>query len=271
MSIPNPFSPASRLLVLAALLLCSACASTGSTRTSLLSPEWRPPPGQTCEVSETPDPLPMTDALVDSAAVANALPDAPSNGYAIIELRFDTLTAEASTLIVESDLSDDVAAAALRAVSSNIRPQRRLRELPGITEEQERAFVGALLLRVGFDHDMSLSVGRSEECRPKLANETFVAGATSTLLAEAIRSNPGLAQSQVVVLEMQLDSTGRVVEAHVAESSGDTRADALALRVARLAVFHPAIINRKRSAVEVSFPVRLRVGRAPPRRGRRPR
>jgi TonB family protein len=98
-----------------------------------------------------------------------------------------------------------------------------------------------------------------------------VAGATSTLLAEAIRSNPGLAQSQVVVLEMQLDSTGRVVEAHVAESSGDTRADALALRVARLAVFHPAIINRKRSAVEVSFPVRLRVGRAPPRRGRRPR
>ncbi|CAN5262666.1 hypothetical protein BH23GEM4_BH23GEM4_11470 [soil metagenome] len=266
--ISNSFSAVSRLFVLPALLACAACASAGSTRTSLLSANWTPPSGQRCEVDDTPVVLPTTDALVDSAAVANALPDAPSNGYAIVELRFDTLTAEAETRIVESDIGDAQLASVLRAVSSNLRRQRPLRDLPGDSLEQWRAFVGTLLLRVGLDDGVSLDVGRSEECRPRLTNGPLLQGTISTLWGEVVRINPGLAQPRTTVLKMQLSPTGQVTAASVVKSSGDIRADNVALRVGTIAAFQPALINRKASAVEVTFPVRLELDPGSIRRGR---
>lgn len=168
---------------------------------------------------------------------------------------------------MESDLANEDAAAVLRAVDSNVRSQRPLRELPGTAEQQWRAFVGTLLLRVEVDHALSLRVGHSEECRPRLTNPGLVVNTLSTLWGEVVRSTPAVARRQEVVLEMQLNAEGRVTEAKVVKGSGDRRADNVAHRAASLAIFQPALTNRRRSAVKVTFPVQFASDAKAARRG----
>lgn len=220
-------------------------------------------------MDETPTILPTSNALVDSAAVVAALrADAQADGYAVVEFAFDTLGALSASRIVESDLADQGTASVLRAVESNVRPQRALRDLPGNPEQQSRAFVGHAAA-AGF-----LRRRRRSACRPlrgvppQTHQRNTAAGDAQYPLGRSSqhqsRSRAAANRRARDAAEPNRSGDGRARGQELGRrSSGRRRAEG-----GTLAVFQPAVINRKASAVEVTFPVRLELDPGTPGRGR---
>jgi len=221
-------SPGYRSLVPIALALALVLPSHAVAQREKLLLSSRPPPkGQSCAISEREPPA--LDAMVDSVGLHADLvalwnSDEAERGYALLSLAIDsTGTFARPPGLIETDLPDLTAAMVAAFV--------------GERESAERIddYLYARV-KVTLDSVPHFELGRSETCRPELANRQEV----SRYLNAAARQTR---QSGTVALWLFVTGNGRVTEMKIQQSSGDDTVDRLALAVGQHMRFHPARVD----------------------------
>ncbi|NIR46332.1 MAG: energy transducer TonB [Gemmatimonadetes bacterium] len=106
-------------------------------------------------------------------------------------------------------------------------------------------------LQITIDSVPRFEVGRSEFCRPALANRQEL----TRILAGA---NQQAERYGTVRLELFVTGSGRVSEVKIDATSGDDMIDGLAIGVARAMRFKPASIDYVPTAVWIQMPVVFR-------------
>lgn len=217
----------------------AAAACFVGPRLTELTP-WSPPTGQSCTVTGPEGSLHL---LVDSAALAT---------------RIEGLGLRDGTLLL-SVHADSGEVQWVRQIE-RLLPRRRARQLEDVVREMVRAPAdtvawGRLVIRTAAGSVETLELGPSETCRPALVNADELAEE----LEEAYRTIRLLGTAR---LQMFVDSTGRVTEIELERSSGRPAVDNAAAFAARVARFHPAIVDRHPVGAWVSLAFTLREDRA---------
>lgn len=234
-----------RLLSVAAcflLAVATSCATAGNSQRETLLLSSRPAPeGQRCYIHDREPPA--LAALLDSAGLHAAVAghwktNRATRGYALVSIATDSAgNLRRASSIIDSDLPDRTAAALADIVAHRIQPDSIHARLHA-------------RVKVSLDSAPRFQVGRSESCRPELANRDEISRVLSAANSQAQRSG------RTVVLVL-VTETGRVAETKIQESSGGDMIDGLAIGVARAMRFKPAMIDYTPVPVWVAIPVRF--------------
>lgn len=249
-----------RIAALPLVLGLAACAPGAAAGPQLLTPGWVPPPGQRCELSDSPRQLPSVDQVVDSAALARDLAGAPGGGSGLFTVRFDTLGMADTVRLAGGAVPAGTQAAWHGAVT------RRMRErspLP-VPVRRGRPQSWSALLQVEGGASPRMRLGRSEECAPVLTNGFAVQGFAQQAFARQIRNNPMRQRPSQVMMDFVVDSTGAVRGARVHTSSGIPDMDEIARQAVEQGRFLPALLNRQAVGTKVRMPFAFTVN--PPNR-----
>ena len=161
-------SPAVRIAILAVTL--GACARGAATVSDvpIAFGRWRPPEGQSCYVDALEPPeLPALSAILDSAAVVNAL-RTHARGEVLMTLTFDATGRTERAAVIDRRMSGPAADAVRDVVTSHL-------HAPSGNERW------GVRLRAATGDSAFLSLGRRELCPPVLARIEPLALANATL------------------------------------------------------------------------------------------
>ncbi len=213
-------------------------------RKDLVLSDWRPPPGQTCEIMMPDRGLPAADAIVDTAAVESAIArlsksSDPPVGYALFSIMADrdSTGRPRRVHLLESDLPVETAAAVVELVQTHLR-------LPPEGQRNVR-------LRLTLGDGVRFAVGAQEMCKPVLRNRTDV----EIILSRAARR---LGYTGTAVVWIFVDRLGNVRRARLKESAGVPGIDELAVQLAYRMKLYPALSDRVPVPVWVTIPVVVR-------------
>ena len=222
---------------LAAALALSACASAGGrqppTRAALLS-ESPVPPDRGCTIAALPADLPSADLLVDSAALARdaaalwRASGAPP-GHALVALRFDVFGLNVRREVIEHRLPPALADSLQKLVFAHRRTVGKERREWGVR------------LRLDLDEQPELRVGRSQDCRARLAHgmdprDTRLGAGSGWAPSAGFSNAGGVAR---VTVRVSLDPRGHVVDARV-ERASRSISEHQVLSYVRSLLFEPA-------------------------------
>ncbi len=242
--------------VLGAVLVLGACAPAAQSLASdsatasapvLSLSEWRAPSGQRCVVRPEPTPLPAFGALFDSVAVAAVASEFPARGAALYSVAIDSLGILSELRLIESTLPEEEAVALQDTLI-------HFAKSGGSEAREVRPEVRNIHVRVRLDTGGTpgMRVGYSEECPPEMRDRRHL----ERLLAEA---NARARRSGQVELWIFIGEDGRVRQARVVGSSGDTFLDGIAVGLVSQIEFSPALLDRKPVPVWTKFPITFRV------------
>lgn len=215
----------------------AACAV--GPRLTELSP-WSPPAGQACRIA---GPEGFLEMLVDSAALVAGIEGLDlHDGTLLLSVRVDSGEVEWVRQI------------------DRLLPRSEARRITELVRDEVRAPAdtvawGRLVLRVAGSKVETLALEPSEVCEPALANPDEVADE----LEAAWRAIRLLGTTR---LGLHVDATGRVTAIELERSSGRPAVDNAAAFAARIARFHPAIVDRHPVDTWVSLAFTLREDRA---------
>lgn len=200
----------------------------------LLSPA-PPPPGRSCTVLIAS--LPAADRLLDLDLLRDSLRGHPP-GTALVAIRFDSVGAPLQPVLLESEPAGVDTAEVLRAVKVSLR---------------ERNGRGRWRLELRTGPEMSVRVGHSEACAPKLVDHNAV----DRLVEEGTPA--GLDGRAVIRFRVEVDGT--VGETRVARASGQPALDEHARTVVTRLTFLPGLLDGVPAPMWAELPLEFRVVR----------
>ena len=209
---------------LSALVVTAACAAGTSAvdRSTMFLSAAPAPQGRICHPAANPATLPSADAVVDSGAVARgARPGAGEpGGYALFSLQFDNQGRVAAFHTIESTLAAD------RKTSIEQLTLNRVRVQPA-------GDPSSLRLKVTSDSVTRIQVGRSELCPAVLTENLDIV--TNIATSSGSRSGgrgrgaspaaPSVEPPPTPHFSVLVDSTGRLLDLKMTQSSGDNGFD----------------------------------------------
>ncbi len=208
---------------------------------NLFLSDWRPPPGQRCDLGETP----ALNALVDTAAFYLRVSSLKRGSMLLAWTRPDTLGSSDRTeygpiidsmFVLERTVPDSTA--------------RQVRDALVETLKQSKDSPSRALLRVDFGSRPTLRTAPSLECPPAMIEDSSRARSRARLRAIA---GP---EPRNAVIGFTVGRDGATHAPRIITSSGDDKFDAAALDAAAVLHYRPALYNRVPVAVYVRLPVR---------------
>lgn len=219
---------------LAAALLVAACAggTAGTDRAATFLTAAPPPAGRSCFATASPRVLPAAGALLDSGRLAGGVRSGTGQpaGYALVSLRFDASGGISSIRSVEGTLPGERRDSVERLVLQTLKPQAAA-EAPW-----------SIRLKVTSDSAPSVRVGRSEYCPAVLT------GPLDVSVSRGRRSRPSsgsasASDAATPSFAVLVDTTGRIVELRLNQSSGDPDLDRQMEDNLRQQGFRPALLD----------------------------
>lgn len=246
-------SLSSRLAVTAGLVLLAGCSSlreAPDARRDALLTSLEPSHRRSCRVVDTPEVLPTTDQLLDSAAFAvdvvrtwQSYEHGP--GYALFTLSYDPDGLNIRREIIEHNLRPTLADSLQQLVFTH------RKELPA----QEAPW--GVRFRVEVDPKIGFQVGRQEFCEP-LARNTDLAMEMGLVQNRGIRVLPGGAKESTVWVRVLVNPAGRVTEAELGRGAmADHVTQTRIFDHMRTLTFDPATEDGHPVSAWVSVPVRI--------------
>ena len=230
---------------LSALLVTAACAAGTSTvdRSALFLSAAPAPQGRMCNPAANPATLPSADAVVDSAAVARgAKPGAGEpGGYALFSLQFDNQGRVVAFHTIESNLAPDRKTIIEQLTLNRVRVQ-------------PAGDPWSIRLKVASDSTTRLQVGRSELCPAVVNGPLDLVTSTSTVSSSSSSSRGGRGRggasaptgSESVAMphfSVLVDTTGRLLDLKLTQSSGQNDLDQRAESGLREKGFRPTLLD----------------------------
>ncbi|HEY7194107.1 MAG TPA: TonB family protein [Gemmatimonadales bacterium] len=231
------------LALMAVLAVASRSASAQSAHPyELFLSDWRPPPGQRCDLGNTP----ALDALLDTAAFYARVSAVTHGSVLFAWTRPDTIGWRPeygpmmdSMFVVERRMSDSTATLVHDALLAALR--------------QSDDAPSQALLRLDFDGRDGRPVFRtapSLQCPPAVIEDSSRARSRARLRAIAGK------EPRNAVIGFMVGRDGATHESRVITSSGDDKFDSEALAASAVLHYRPALYNRVPVAVYVRLPVR---------------
>ena len=230
---------------LAALALLAVAGRSASAQSAhpydLFLSDWRPPPGQRCELGGTP----ALTALVDTAALFTRLTAAgiTSGSVLLAWTKPDTIGWRPeygpmfdSLFVVERRMKDSTANLVHDALLAALK--------------QSKDAPSGALLRLDFDGRPVLRTAPSLQCPPAVIEDSSRARSRARLRAIAGK------EPRNAVIGFMVGREGATHESRVITSSGDDKFDSEALAASAVLHYRPALYNRVPVAVYVRLPVR---------------
>ena len=240
-----PESPISRRSLSSTSTLCLAllvsCSGAGGARSQLLLSSRPAPRGQDCVISNREPPA--LAAFVDSSGLHSSVVDhwrtARSRpGHAVFSIQTDsTGHLRIPPAVIESTLRDTTTAVLANLLAENLQPE-------SITDHLYAR------IKISVDSVPHFQVGRSESCRPALANRQEVSDLLAAAGAQATASG-------TAVLRLWVTESGNVTDVRVVRSSGNQNVDGLAMAVASRMEFRSAKNDYAPIAVWVQMPISI--------------
>jgi len=231
-----------RLLIALALLAVAGRSATAQSAHpyNLFLSDWRPPPGQRCDLGATP----ALDALVDTAAFYARVSAITHGSVLFAWTRPDTLGSQRpeygpmfdSVFVVERRMPDSTATVIHDALLATL---KRSKNSPS-----------SALLRLDFDGHPTVRTAPSLECPPAMIEDSSRARSRARLRAIAGK------EPRNAVIGFMVGRDGATHESRIITSSGDDKFDTEALAASAVLHYRPALYNRVPVAVYVRLPVR---------------
>jgi len=236
-----------RFLVALALLAVAGRSATAGAQSAhpydLFLSDWRPPPGQRCDLGEAP----ALSALVDTAALDQRLSGGGTNGSVLLAwTRPDTILWRPeygpmfdSLFLVERRMADSAA--------------RQIHDAVLATLQQSKDAPSGALLRLDFDGQghLTLRTARALQCPPSIINDSSMDKYHARLRAIAGK------EPRNAVIGFIVGRDGATHAARIITPSGDGAFDMAAVDLSAILHYRPALYNRVPVAVNVRLPVHI--------------
>lgn len=229
--------------ITAALLLLAteAAGAHAQSRDALLG-DARSPDGRRCEVAAAPRALPAAAALLDSAALHQALAASAEPATAVFSIRFDDRGTVEWVRTLGDGGAADAGADLRQLVQQHVRPGTRARE-PWSVRVQVRA-----------GPEPEVRVGRSEVCP---AARTSTGGGVGQAIGQVTPQEAAeLRTAGPVRIGVLVGPSGEIVRVRVIQSSRSRIQDDMAVRAAHQGRYQPELVDG--FPVEAWFEVRGR-------------